>query len=237
MVTSRCGRQKLLVALGLASLGWATPAAAQTPILLDITFTPQIVSAGASTQMDVQVDNAVAIEAVFLNQPNGVSGSLPISPFVGAGNIFSATVTVPAGTLNGLWQIQELGVEGTDGAIYRFIDSGAGFGLTPCPTFQNIGVFACDSDVVRDFGSFEVQGGVNPPAAPTLTGITMSPPGANPGDILTATIDTLDATEVESLFVTRPAGTNGSLPFGPFQQTGTTFSADAPLPLNSASGT
>ena len=132
------------------------------PDVLSVAFNPPVVAEGGSTDVTLEVANAESIEAFFLNRPDGTFGSLPIGPFQRVGQLFTATIQVPMGTANGTWTLQEFGVFDAIDEVYRFINSGAGFGLPACPTYQNTGVFTCDSDIVRDFGSFVVGAPLTP---------------------------------------------------------------------------
>ncbi len=224
-----------IIGLALFGLGTQPAGAANEPVLSALSFTPATVNAGQTSTISFTATNAVSVEAVFFRLPDGTSGSLPIGSFSQVGASFSATVSVPANALGGSWRVSELGVKNSQNVTYRFLASDL-HSVSTCPTFQNIGVFACASDIVRDSGLLTVQQSAPPSAPPALTSLIFSPATVAAGQMSTLSFTVSNAVAVEAVFFMQPDGSSGFLPTGSFIQTGNSFSATITVPANAAGG-
>ena len=220
---------------GLLTVIAGTPAP-PPPVLSGLVISPSTLQPGESATLSVTVTDAAAMEAVFFRQPSGTNGSLPLGAFTRSGNTFTATLTVPANALSGVWRIAELGVRNAVNETYRFLAADLFSGVMPCPSFQNIGVFACASTLVQTNGLLTVIAGTPAPPPPVLSGLVISPSTLQPGESATLSVTVTDAAAMEAVFFRQPSGTNGSLPLGAFTRSGDTFTATLTVPANALSG-
>ena len=210
-----------------------SPIASAEPILNSLGFSPGSVSREGSTLLSIDVTGATDIEAVFFRRPSGTFGFLPLGEFSQIGTVFSAQIDIPANTAAGDWRISEFGVFDSFDETFRFLASDLYAGTSTCPGFDNIGVFACTSDVVRDNGTLTVNGANATQNDPELLSIALAALSPNTYRL---TFEVSNASSVEAVFFQRPSGTFGSLPLSEFSLVGNLFSAIIDIPSNAAPG-
>jgi hypothetical protein len=136
----------------------AGAAYAESPQLTYLDISPAAVSSSGQLTVTLTASGGRAFDAVYFRQPNGTQGRLEPGEYTEDGTgTYTAVFTVPTGSASGTWRVVEVGVIGTDNSPYRFLASDLFPNSTPCPAFDNIGILACASDVVRDGGAFLVQ--------------------------------------------------------------------------------
>lgn len=150
-----CGTLAVLSMLLLVGIA---DASAEAPTLTYLNVNPTAAGSGGQVTITVTVSNTQAFDVVYFQLPNGTQGRLDLGEQTDqGGGTYTATYTVPIGSAAGTWRVAEVGVIGTDNAPYRFLASDLFPNSSACPAFENIGILACGSGMVRDAGAFLVQ--------------------------------------------------------------------------------